>query len=195
MEVSYRYRSSKPSRRNPIRFAKMRFNIKKVLTAFAIIAGVGIFFAVGAFAWISRDLPNPNKLLSRAVPLSTKIYDRTGTNLLYDIHKNEQRSLITIKDVPNHLKWATITAEDRNFYTHSGFDLKGIARAIYKNVIRREKVQGGSTITQQFVKNALLTTKKTFTRKTKELILSYQIERNFSKDEPRAFILIRMCAS
>ena len=112
-----------------------------------------------------------------------KIYDRTGQHLLYEVHGEEQRSLVALADVPNALKWATIVAEDRDFYSHKGFDLRGIARAIVVDVLTGRKAQGGSTITQQFIKNALLSSKKPFTRKFRELILAYQIEKRFTKDQ------------
>lgn len=156
---------------------------KKILSLIGAAILVGIIFLVAAVAWFSRDLPNPNKLLHRAIPLSTKIYDRTGAHLLYDVHGDEQRTLISVKDIPDDLKWATITAEDRGFYSHNGFDMKGILRALIKDVIQGGKVQGGSTITQQFVKNSLLTSKKTWSRKLKELVISYQIELTFTKDQ------------
>ncbi|MBI4272609.1 PBP1A family penicillin-binding protein [Candidatus Uhrbacteria bacterium] len=140
-----------------------------------------LFFAM--VAWYSRDLPDPNKLIDRALSVSTKIYDRTGSTLLYDIHGEKQRSLITIDQIPDNLKWATIVAEDKNFYSHKGFDLKGIFRSIVIDILRGKKAQGGSTITQQFIKNALLTSQKTFGRKIKELVLAYQLEKRFSKDQ------------
>ncbi|MEK7158552.1 MAG: PBP1A family penicillin-binding protein, partial [Patescibacteria group bacterium] len=100
-----------------------------------------------------------------------------------EIHGDENRTLIELEDIPESARWATILTEDQSFYEHQGFDLLGIVRAILTNVFRGGKAQGGSTITQQFVKNAILTTEKSYERKIKELILSYQIERKFSKDE------------
>ncbi|MEK7102864.1 MAG: transglycosylase domain-containing protein, partial [Patescibacteria group bacterium] len=134
-----------------------------------ILVGAIGFFAMAA--WISRDLPDPNKLIDRSIQLSTKIYDRTGTHVLYEVHGDQQRTLITIEQIPDTVKNASITAEDQNFYTHKGFDLKGIARSVLANIFRGSKAQGGSTITQQLVKNAILTTEKTYTRKIKELVL------------------------
>lgn len=141
---------------------------------------IGFFGMIG---WFSRDLPDPNKLIDRSVPLSTKIFDRTGEHLLYEVHGAQQRSLVSIRDIPKSLKKATITAEDKGFYTHKGFDIRGILRSIVVDIISRTKAQGGSTITQQFIKNSLLTSRKTFTRKIKELVLAYQLEKQFSKDQ------------
>ena len=157
--------------------------LKRLLLAGVITFLLGIIAFFGMVAWISRDLPDPNKLIDRSVQLSTKIYDRTGTHVLYEVHGDQQRTLITIDQVPDNVKNASISAEDKNFYNHQGFDIKGIARSILTNIFRGGKAQGGSTITQQFVKNAILTNEKTYTRKIKELVLSYQIEKNFSKDQ------------
>lgn len=141
----------------------------------------GLLF-IGLLAWVSKDLPNPDGVLKREVTVSTKIYDRTGETVLYDIHGNIKRTLISFDEVPEHVKQAVLSAEDRNFYKHKGFSIFGIARSAIKNILTGSRV-GGSTLTQQFVKNAILTNEKTYTRKIKELLLSYQIEKRFSKDE------------
>lgn len=133
--------------------------------------------------WYSKDLPDPNKLLTRAVAQSTKIYDRTGENILYEIHGQEKRTLIELDQLPDYLKQATIVAEDKNFYKHRGFAPLRIIRAFLANITQGKIVQGASTITQQLVKNAILTPERTYRRKIKELVLAYQIEKKFSKDE------------
>jgi len=150
-----------------------------VLFVFIII----LAFLVGNFIWYGLTLPNPNKLLERSIAQSTKIYDRAGQTLLYEIFTGQRRTLIPLSDIPRNLVYATIVIEDKDFYHHSGFDLKGIARALLMDVIHLNTSQGGSTITQQFIKNALLTNTKSYNRKIKELILAYEIEKNFSKDQ------------
>ncbi|MDD4995134.1 MAG: transglycosylase domain-containing protein [Patescibacteria group bacterium] len=147
-------------------------------------AGVLLLFIVTAvlFAWYSRELPNPDNLQERTVAQSTKIYDRTGEILLYEIHGEENRTLIKIEDIPEYAIWATIVLEDRDFYKHHGFNLRGILRSVLSNFIKGTRV-GGSTITQQFVKNSILSPEKTMTRKLKELILSIELEQRFSKDQ------------
>lgn len=134
-------------------------------------------------AWFSRDLPDPNKLLDRAVPQSTKIFDRTGTVLLYEIHGEENRTLIQIKDLPTHVPLATVAIEDKHFYTHNGVDWKGLVRAVVVNVAKGKRIQGTSTLTQQFVRNAVLTTDRSPVRKLKEIVLALQIERLYTKDQ------------
>ena len=144
---------------------------------------LGGLFGLGLLAWASRDLPTPEGIAKRIVPQSTKIYDRSGQTVLYDLHGEERRTAITLKDLPPHMIQATLTAEDRNFYEHKGFKLTSMVRAIVVDFIRGGRLQGGSTITQQFIKNAIVGGEKTYIRKLKELILAYQIERKFSKDE------------
>lgn len=136
------------------------------------------------FAAISLTLPDPNKINARIVPQSTKIYARDGTTLLYEIHGEAKRTLIELDDVPDYVKEATIAIEDKNFYSNPGVDWRGIIRSVFKNVSSGNLTgQGGSTITQQFVRNAILTREKTFTRKIKEIVLAIEMEQRFTKDE------------
>ncbi|KKQ47900.1 MAG: Penicillin-binding protein, 1A family [Candidatus Moranbacteria bacterium GW2011_GWD2_37_9] len=148
-----------------------------------ILSVVGILFVAGVFIYYSKDLPDPGKINKRVVAESTKIYDRTGEHLLYDVHGEEKRTLIPFSEMPDSIKYAAISLEDQDFYTHYGIKLSSIARSALKDFLHRGKAQGGSTITQQFVKNSILTTEKTYTRKIKEVILSLEIEQKFSKDE------------
>ncbi|MGC9048850.1 MAG: penicillin-binding protein [Patescibacteria group bacterium] len=143
----------------------------------------GLIFIIFSFISLGYNLPDPNKLLERAVAQSTKIYDRNGRTVLYEIFTDQRRTMVSLSDVPRDLIFATIVIEDKNFYRHPGFDLRGIIRAVVMDVLHLGKVQGGSTITQQFIKNALLTPQKTYARKIRELILAYQIEKNFSKEQ------------
>ena len=143
-----------------------------------------LFLIVGScvFWWFSRDLPSPNKLLEREIAQSTKIYDRKGETILYEIHGDQKRTLVNLDQIPDHVKQATIAIEDKDFYNHGAFSLWAMFRTAVTNVLFHRRA-GGSTLTQQFVKNALLTSEKTYTRKIKELILAYRIEKKFSKDE------------
>ncbi|MFH1077668.1 MAG: penicillin-binding protein [Patescibacteria group bacterium] len=144
---------------------------------------LGILGVTVAFAWFSRDLPDPNSLLDRNVAQSTKLFDRTGTVLLYEIHGDEKRTLVKIEEVPDVMKHATIAVEDKDFYSHHGVYWKGIFRAFLMSVLKSQRVQGTSTLTQQFVKNAILTNERSITRKVKELVLALQIERLYTKDQ------------
>lgn len=135
-------------------------------------------------AWASRDLPNPDKLIDRSVAQSTKIFDRTGKNLLYEIYNEKKRTLIELTDIPEYAKWAVISIEDKNFYSHTGVAWISIIRAGVSNILGLKSGGGGaSTLTQQLVKNAILTNEKTLTRKIKEAILAKQMERKYTKDQ------------
>lgn len=146
-----------------------------------IIAG-GVALVLLA-AWVSKDLPDPNSLYSRQIAQSTKIYDRTGTVLLYEIHGDEKRTLVPIDQIPSVLRQATVAVEDRKFYEHHGVDWVGLLRAVARNAVQGQGPKGTSTLTQQLVRNAIITNERSYTRKLKEMILSLQIERNFSKDQ------------
>jgi len=155
---------------------------------FGAILIFGIF-VVGLFAWYSRDLPQVGKIIDRPVALSTKIYDRTGETLLYEVHGDQNRTLIAVGDLPDYIKQSTIAIEDKDFYKHGGISLRGIVRSQIMPLLKGQRVQGGSTLTQQFVKNAILSNERKLSRKIKEWILSYQIEKKFSKDQILEFYL------
>ena len=128
---------------------------------------------------IFHDLPNPGDLTTHPPKLTTQILDRNG-QLLFKIYKQENRTLISLDTLPNHVKNAFLAAEDKNFYSHNGFSLASIFRAFSKNVynfftvcrlsITNCYLEGGSTVTQQLVKNTLLTPQRSLTRKIKELV-------------------------
>jgi len=149
----------------------------------ACLTGLIFLAVIGIFVYFAKDLPSPGRVTSRFVAESTKIYDRTGNHILYDIHGEEKRTLIPFSEMPDSLKYATITLEDQEFYSHYGLKFSSIIRSALKDVLNRGTAQGGSTITQQFVKNSILTREKTFARKIKEAILSIEMEQKFSKDE------------
>lgn len=159
-----------------------KINKWKIIKFLAILAAVFLIIAFVAVAWISRDLPNPNQLINREVAQSTKIYDRTGENILYEIHGDQKRTLISLSDLPEYVKWAPIAIEDKSFYNHGGFSVWAMFRTAITDVLYGQTA-GGSTLTQQFIKNAVLTPEKKITRKIKELVLAYRLEQRFSKDE------------
>ena len=134
------------------------------------------------FYWvILKDLPHPSDLTSRQPTLSTKIYDRNGV-LLFTFYKDQNRTLISLKEVPDYFVKATLAIEDSQFYRHNGISWKGILRSL-NQIIFKQNLQGGSTITQQLVKSALLTPDRTLVRKIKELVLAVEVELLYSKDQ------------
>lgn len=164
--------SRRPRRRR--RIVSLFFIGTLVLFVLAIIS------SVATFAWFARDLPTPDRI-KRREGFATIIFDREGETL-YDIYADERRIPIEINQVPDHLKNATVAIEDKEFYTHEGYSTRGILRSVFQIIVYRN-LQGGSTLTQQLVKNVLLTSERTLPRKIKEFILAVQIEQRYSKDE------------
>ncbi len=142
-----------------------------------------LFLAFSYFTYdvAIKDLPSPTDLSNKEQNLTTRILDRNG-NLLYRIYEDENRTLIALPNVSQYAKEATIAIEDRDFYKHIGFSFRGIFRAMIRN-FSGETVQGGSTITQQLIKNRLLSKEKTYRRKVRELMLSLIAERIYSKEQ------------
>ncbi len=159
-----------------IKLPKIKPNIK-----FAF-AGFGILILVfGIYMYVFRGLPSPTTLTTKPVPLTTHIRDRNGITL-YKLYKNQNRTLVRLDQVPIYLRQATIAIEDKSFYRHSGFSIAGTFRAVWRNV-NGKSVEGGSTITQQLVKTALLSPERTLQRKVRELVLAIAVELLYSKDQ------------
>jgi 1A family penicillin-binding protein len=164
------YRQSLSRSRLIARFAKFAF--------FGAIAFfVLLFFVLPLLAF---SLPSPDKIV-RTQGFSTKILDRNG-NTLYDVYSNQNRTPVDLKDIPLYLRQATIAIEDKSFYKHSGIDPVGIVRGVFR-IFTVGRAAGGSTLTQQLVKNVLLTNDRTIVRKIKEFVLAVQIERKYTKDQ------------
>lgn len=163
----------------PIHKIKMRTWSRIAMGGFVGLLVI-LFFVGILFAWYAKDLPRPDKV-RRTEGLSTVILDRNGETL-YDIYENQNRLPAKWEDIPEYLKQGTVAVEDKDFYKHQGLSTAGIFRGLFMCVVAR-RCQGGSTLTQQLVKNALLTQERTLPRKMKEAILSIQIERKYSKDE------------
>ncbi len=150
--------------------------------------GFLLFFIVfGIFAiWTTTfNLPNLDNFEERKVAQSTKIYDRTGEVILFDVHNEIKRTVVSLDQISDYVKQATIAVEDKNFYEHGGVEIMAIIRAIINNTTSGNLLggQGGSTITQQVIKNALLTTDKKVSRKLKEWVLAPRLEKKLTKDE------------
>jgi len=156
-------------------FSKLKYFIFGIL-----FSATFIFFPLIFYIFIS-DLPTLDGLSVSYIPKTTKILDRNG-ELLYEIYANQNRTIIRFSEVPLYFQQATMAIEDQDFYNHPGFDIRGIARAIYLNFTKGE-FQGGSTITQQLIKSALLTPEPTIMRKVKEIALAFWAEQKYSKKE------------
>lgn len=141
---------------------------------------IGFIFSFAIFAWYAKDLPSPSKL-SLQTGYSTVFLDRDG-KVLYDMYKDKNRVPVTYDEIPDSLKKATIAIEDKNFYKHKGISQTGMIRAVL-NMFFGRGLQSGSTITQQLIKNVLLTSRQTISRKIQEMILAFEVERRYKKDE------------
>lgn len=166
-----------------IRKERSKFKLLSNFSNLILVIVLGFLFLLfAAVIFFAIQIPSPKDLSSRNIAQATKIYDKNG-ELLYDIYEDQNRTPIKLSDIPEHIKQATIAIEDKDFYKHQGFDLIGIARSFVKLLVYRRVEGGGSTLTQQLVKNALLTSDRSIIRKMKELILAIQTERVFTKDQ------------
>jgi 1A family penicillin-binding protein len=157
--------------------------LKKFFLVAGIIIGAFILIGVISFWYFAKDLPSFEEISNRRITQSTKIYDRTGKVLLYEISNGQKRTKIPLSEIPEELKAGTISIEDANFYTEPGFSIKGTLRAFLTNLRRGRIVQGGSSITQQLARNAFLSTEQTITRKIKEIIIAIRLTRYYPKDQ------------
>lgn len=130
---------------------------------------------------VTQTLPNPSQLSQSALPQTTKIYDRHGV-LLYQIYANQNRTTVSLSDIPLYVQQATIAIEDKNFYKNPGFDIPAMVRAAIAD-LSHKNIQGGSTITQQLIKSSLLSPEQTITRKFQEIILAFWTEKLYSKQQ------------
>ena len=160
--------------------------MKKLLVILLkLIAVLFVVGALGVFAIIVKyrlELPNIQSMVEDYKPqMATTIYDKN--NNVVDVLEAESRDAVKLEDVSPYVKEAFLAIEDKKFYSHHGLHFKGIIRAVLTNFLKGKATQGGSSITQQLAKNAFLTPERTFSRKVKEAILTYQIERTYTKDE------------
>lgn len=195
MSPNYRHFQTRPPARNqrvPLTFAhgpqKRRPGKRNNASFYLTIAAAGLLAGtiafIGLVAWVSHDLPDPNNLQNRNVAQTTRIYDRTGKKVLYEVFGGQKRTIVELDAISDFVKKGTVAAEDKGFYAHGGFDIFGMIRATRNNLLHPTgRLQSGSTITQQFIKKSILSDEQTITRKVKELILSIEIERRYTKEE------------
>ncbi|MFA6533504.1 MAG: transglycosylase domain-containing protein, partial [Patescibacteria group bacterium] len=162
---------------------KKREKILLILKYLFFLFLIGCAFLILLFFYYTYDLPRPEKFTESPFIQSTKIYDRTGKILLYDIYGDEKREIVSSSQISQDLKNAIIASEDARFYEHSGIDFEGIVRAILIDLKLQSTSQGASTITQQLIRSVYLTRQKTIGRKIREVVLSLEIERRYSKDQ------------
>src|SRR5215469_201383 len=154
---------------------------KRTLLYIVLPIIVLLIVAVVFYLFIIKDLPSPTKLSNNTGSYSTQIYDRNG-KLLYTFYGSRNQTFVPLSKIPKDMQDATIAIEDKDFYHHGAVDFRGIARALYSIIVHKE-IQGGSTLTQQLVKNSLLTPQQTISRKIREILLSYATELIYSKNQ------------
>ncbi|MEA3293032.1 MAG: PBP1A family penicillin-binding protein [Patescibacteria group bacterium] len=165
---------------------KYLYLILKIICFFVFISILSVF---SLFIYYTKDFPRPEKFTEKPFVLPTKIYDRTGEILLYEVYGEEKREIVPLEKIPESLKMAVIATEDANFYRHIGLDFKGILRAIISDLKLGRPAEGASTISQQLIRSTFLTRKKTLERKIREIVLTLEIERRYSKDQILEFYL------
>lgn len=177
-----------PHTRGPKRFFKKLLRNRDLLKKLGLLVlAAGALSLIGGtivVAWVSRDLPSPDRLNERQVAESTKIYDSTGEHLLYEVFQNQKRTLVEMADIAPLAAKATIAIEDKNFYEHNGVRVLSIIRAGVNNLLGHSAGAGGaSTITQQLIKNTLVGGEHSYFRKIKEAILAMRLEKKYGKED------------
>ena len=173
----------------PKKITKKKFYFRKhfkkwkildlILAVFLFIT----FCCLSFFVYTTKDIPRPERFNEGSIAQSTKIYDRTGKVLLYEISGAQRRTIVPLEKISKYLKEAVLAVEDKNFFKHKGVDFKAVIRAVLFDLKVGKAVQGGSTITQQLVRSYFLNRKKTLKRKTTEVVLSLELEKKYSKKQ------------
>ncbi|MDB5237068.1 MAG: putative penicillin-binding protein [Parcubacteria group bacterium] len=159
-------------------------NPHPLMKASFIMAGIGLVILGIGVLWVAlTPIPALNSFDSRKVAQSTKIYDRSGKTVLYDLNHDVKRNVVPLSDISPYLQQATISIEDSNFYHHGGVSFTGTARSLIADITTLSFSQGGSTLTQQVVKNTILSGQKSIIRKAQEWILAFKFEQKYSKDQ------------
>jgi len=162
---------------------KLSSTIKILGLGFSAAILFAVILPVGVFIYYSRDLPRPEKFTEKSFVQSTKIYDRTGKILLWELYGEEKREIIPLGEVGDNVKKAVISTEDAKFYSHKGIDVEAIVRSIMVDIKIKKPTYGASTISQQLIRSTFLTREKTIKRKIREIILAIELERRYTKDQ------------
>jgi penicillin-binding protein 1C len=160
-----------------------------ILKILAVFIGIVFLFLLAVFFYYTKDFPKPEKFTEKSFIESTKIYDRTGTVLLYNLYGKEKRTVIPLEKMPLYLRQAVIVTEDANFYKHKGVDIWALTKVLLESIKEVKIIRGASTISQQLIRSSFLTREKTFERKIKELVLTLELERRYPKEKILEFYL------
>ncbi|HLN19025.1 MAG TPA: transglycosylase domain-containing protein, partial [Patescibacteria group bacterium] len=160
-----------------------KFYVKEISLIFLYVFLMLPVLFLGSFAYLMAKTPLGNSLETRKIAQTSIIYDRTGQHILYEIHGDENRKIISHNEIPDNIRIATIAGEDDRFYHHFGIDIPSVVRAVKTDIETRSLSQGASTITQQLARNVYLSRDKTFRRKILEAVYAVKLEKKYSKDE------------
>jgi membrane peptidoglycan carboxypeptidase len=163
--------------------------MKRILKYFVLVTASGLIISSLLFFSYLKDLPRPENFTEKEVFQSTKIFDRSGQVLLYEIYGEEKRTVVSLGQISDFLKKAVIVAEDADFYSHRGISLKALLRAVLVDLRVLTPLQGASTISQQLVRSSYLGREKTSARKTREIVLALELERRYAKEQILEFYL------
>jgi 1A family penicillin-binding protein len=164
--------------------SKVGMVLARLLGVIAVLCLAGVTLLGMLFIYFTRDLPRPEKFSEKNTVQSTKIYDRTGAILLYEIYGEEKRNWVPLKDIPEKVQKMAVAAEDKNFYTNNiGIDIEGITRSVKNFIITGNASMGGSTIPQQLIRSTFLTNEKTAERKIREITMAIELTRRYPKDQ------------
>ena len=161
---------------------KLWRGIRMVLGIGMVFATIGLIGLTTVLVYLQRGLPDVTTINTYIPAETTKIYSHDGV-VLAELHEEENRVLKPIEAISPILKQTVIAMEDTDFYKHNGLNAKSIMRALYRDIIAMEFVEGGSTLTQQLARNLFLTKRKTILRKLEEALLAIQIEKHFTKTD------------
>lgn len=186
IKVSRAVNDSFKKRMLPVKYRVSLFKNKFVgwLVKLAVFGAAAVFvIAFAIFYYYSGQVPTREEFMAKAEGSSTVIYDRTGEHLLYNVDAEQKKTWLPIDQLPEYAKWAVIAMEDDQFYSHRGLDFPALIKVFLHEVFGIGPERGGSTLTQQLVKNTFLSPEKTYRRKFKEMVIAYHMEKKFSKDE------------
>ena len=164
--------------------SKIGMILGRALGTIAVLFLLGVTLLGMLFIYFTRDLPRPEKFSEKTTAQSTKIYDRTGSILLYEIYGEEKRNWVSLNDIPENVRKMAVAAEDKNFYSNNiGIDLEGITRSAIVFFKTGKASMGGSTIPQQLIRSTFLSNEKTVERKIREIAMAIELTRRYSKDQ------------
>ena len=182
MNVKKTHKEKKKGKKFSIR--EFFHNPHPILKVLFVLIGLGLLAFGGLFLWVAfTPLPDVNTFIQQKSTASTKIYDRTGQTLLYDLNTDVRRENVPLASTSPFVQQATISIEDSNFYHEGAISITAIVRSLITDIIHRSFVQGGSTLTQQVVKNSLLTQRKSILRKLQEWVLAWKLGQHYTKDQ------------